>query len=191
MAVANRVVDSRGNGGINGGGRDFWLIEPMPKGLIDSPLDFVFAEHHRQREASFILSMVADGEFNRAGVEGLIDFLTTDFAMHVGDEESVLFPALKSYCQPDDHVERIIDRLVAEHREYETNCAQALAILRKRLDAAELTTSESRKLRRFSDHIRQHLALENGVLLPIARVRLDAHALKGIAENLKRRRGRA
>jgi len=188
MTVASQIGDPPSVGGHDGGGRDLWFIEPMPKGLIDSPLDFIFAEHHRQREAAVILSMIADGEFNRAGIEGLIEFLQTDFALHVGDEEIILFPALKVYCQSDDHVERIIERLVDEHKENESSCDEAVAILRKRLTETELAPDEFRKLRRFSDHIRQHLALENGVLLPIARVRLDTNALQDIAESLKQRR---
>lgn len=188
MAVAKRVADPPNDGGCEGGGRDCWLIEPMPKGLIDSPLDFIFAEHHRQREGAVILSMIADGDFNCAGVEGLIEFLETDFALHVGDEEVVLFPALKIHCRPDDNVERIINRLIEEHKEDEASCDVVVRLLKKRLAEKTLSVDDARRMRLFSDHIRQHLALENGVLLPIARVRLDALALKAISDSLKQRR---
>jgi len=188
MAVARRVADPPRDGDGGGQGRDLWFIEPMPKGLIDSPLDFIFAEHHRQREAALMLSMLADGEFDARGVERLIDFLNGDFSLHVGDEELVLFPALKANCQPEDDVERIIERLQGEHREDEASCTEAVLILQRRLSGIEMTFENLRRLRRFSDHIRQHLALENGVLLPIARVRLEKDALNMISHALKERR---
>ena len=191
MAVAKRIADPPDDGGRNGGGWGHWFIEPMPEGLIESPLDFIFAEHHRQREAAAILSMIADGEFNRAGVERLIHFLTSDFALHVGDEETVLFPALKVYCRPDDDVERVIARLAQEHRQDEAGCDRAIKILQKRLCGQLLVPDDAAQLKSFAEHIRQHLALENGVLLPIARVRFSREALASISQSMKRRRGRS
>lgn len=185
MAAAGPVADPGG-----AGGRDPWTIEPSPRGLIEAPLDFVFAEHLRQREAAVMLSMIADGEFDPSGVRALIAFLETDFALHVGDEEIILFPALKAHCRPEDEVDQIIARLADEHKEDEALCGEAIAILRARLGGEKPSAAESRRLRSFSDHVRRHLALENGVLLPIARVRIGPDALKSISESLKRRRGR-
>ena len=169
-------------------GRNPWTIEPIPRGLIDNPLDFIFAEHHRQREAAMILLKVADGEFDANGVRALIHFLEYDFALHVGDEEVVLFPSLRAHCQPDYNVDRVIERLMEEHREDESIGDEVVLILRQRLHGYNLSPAQVRKLRLFSDHIRQHLALENGILLPIARVRLDDGALRLISDSLKQRR---
>lgn len=190
MALAHKHEHSgkKASGGKDGGGRDLWAIEPMPAGLIDSPLDFIFAEHHRQREASSIIMMIADGEFNRKGVERLKTFLEEDFALHIGDEEIVLFPVLRDNCLPEDNVERIIEKLQDEHREDENISDEVIAILKRRLDGEDITENERRRLRLFAEHIRQHLALENGVMLPIARVRLGVHILDTLAEMLKKRR---
>lgn len=189
MAAAHQYKDPPGGGsGGRSDGRNPWNIEPMPHGLIDSPLDFIFAEHHRQREAAMILLKVADGEFDDHGLRALIHFLEHDFALHVGDEEVVLFPSLRAHCQPDDNVDRVIERLMEEHREDETIGDEVVLILRQRLHGHDLSPMQVRKLRLFSDHIRQHLALENGVLLPIARVRLDESALQLISDSLKQRR---
>lgn len=167
---------------------DPWTIEPVPRGLIDSPLDFIFAEHHRQREAATILTMVADGEFNRRAVTDLIAFLEHDFALHVGDEELVLFPILRQHCLPEDNVDRIIDRLQGEHRADEENGEVAIGILKARLSGRPLMAESSARLRHFAEHIRQHLGLENGVLLPIARVRLKPDLLQTVAGMLRERR---
>ena len=171
-----------------GDGHDPWVIEPMPAGLIDSPVDFIFAEHHRQREAASILALIADGDFDERGVSELIAFLEGDFALHIGDEELALFPVLKEHCLPEDNVHRIIDRLQEEHREDETVADEVIEILKARVSGNALTPDHAGKLRMFAEHIQQHLALENGVLLPIARVRLEVEQLKTLAEMLKNRR---
>ena len=167
---------------------DPWAIEPMPRGLIDSPLDFIFAEHLRQRQAASILTMVADGEFKKSGVIALIEFLETDFALHIGDEEIALFPLLKDHCLPEDNIVRVLDLLQEEHREDESNCEDVLALLRASLQGEALDLKAKRRLRSFAEHICQHLALENGVLLPIARVRLKEPQLSVLKDMLKARR---
>jgi hemerythrin-like domain-containing protein len=169
---------------------DPWIIEPVPKGLVDSPLEFIFAEHHRQREAAAILTMVADGEFNRRGVSELIEFLEHDFALHVGDEECVLFPVLRLHCLPEDNVERVIDDLQQEHRADEAFGETVIAILKRRLQGQLLAGEASRRLRSFAEHVRQHLAVENSILLPIARARLNSDVLKALADMLRDRRRR-
>lgn len=168
--------------------QDQWSIEAMPAGLIDSPLNFIFAEHHRQREAASILTLLADGEFDLNGVKTLLAFLETDFALHIGDEELALFPMLREYCLPEDNVERILDRLEDEHREDEASVEMTMAILKESISSQRIGENEKRRLRLFAEHIRQHLALENGVLLPIARVRLKERELSVLAEMFKARR---
>ncbi|MCA8888943.1 MAG: hemerythrin domain-containing protein [Parvularculaceae bacterium] len=167
---------------------DPWTIEPIPENLIDSPLDFIFAEHYRQREAASILMLLADGQFDVDGVRALIAFLEGDFALHIGDEELVLFPMLRQHCLPEDDVDRILARLVDEHREDEACLDVVTDILQKSVLSQSIQAIEGRKLRKFAEHIRQHLALENGVLLPIARVRLAETELGVLADMLKSRR---
>ncbi len=190
MAAPDDNVDNQSHGKLGGArfedGR--WTIEPMPADLIDSPLDFIFAEHYRQREAASILVMLADGGFDIDGVRALIAFLETDFALHIGDEELALFPMLRQHCLPEDNVDRILARLVNEHREDEANLATATEILHESISGQPIAEDDRRRLRAFAEHIRQHLALENGVLLPIARVRLSEHELGVLAGMLKVRR---
>ncbi len=165
-----------------------WVIEAMPAGMIDSPLDFIFAEHHRQREAAAILVMMADGEFDEAGARALVEFLTGDFALHIGDEELALFPMLREYCLPEDKVDRILERLEDEHREDEHGLDDVLGVIRDRIEGRPFGGNAKRTLRRFAEHISQHLALENGVLLPIARVRLGPREQAILAQTFRERR---
>lgn len=173
-----------------GAGRERWRIEPMPAGLIDAPLDYLFAEHLRQREAAAILIMIADGWFDRDGVAGLIAFLKEDFARHVADEELVFFPALRAVCALDDEIDILTARLSEEHAQDESIGEEILELLGRRLAGRTLSVAENERIRHFAAHIRQHLALENGVLLPLARVRLTADDLVDLAGALKFRRAR-
>lgn len=163
---------------------DLWLIGPAPAGPIDDPLDFILAEHRRQREAADILMMIADGELDRRGVGALARFLETDFLRHFADEEDVLFPALRRVCPPVDAIDGLSARLFEEHRQEKSLGEDVIDILNGLLSGAALSTSARRRLRHFSEHVRQHLAVENGILLPIARVRLTPADLKALAAKL-------
>ena len=169
---------------------DPWVIEAMPEELYDAPLDFIFADHHRQRQAALILHLIADGKFNRRGVADLIEFLEVDFALHVGDEELGFFPILRQRCAPEDEIDVLIKRLAEEHKTDEVIGDEALKILKGLIAGRKLQTDDRRRLRVFSKHIRQHLAIENAVLLPIARVRMDETALHALSETLKQRHAR-
>ena len=176
------------DGGNRRGGRKSWFLQPLPRGLIERPLEFIAAEHHRQREAAVILHMIADGGFHARGVQQLIEFLETDFVRHIGDEELVFFPALKAHCHPEDNVDRIIARLLDEHEQGQVIVDDVLLILKSRLAGDAIAPDRARRMRELADKIRKHLALENGVLLPIARVRLDKTVLRRISDALKQRR---
>ena len=165
-----------------------WRIDSFPKTLLGNPLDLIFADHIRQRQAALLLNRVSNGEFNETGVRDLIAFLETDFAQHVADEELAVFPQLKIHCLPEDNIDPLIKRLMDEHRDDETIGDEIVLLLKKRLAGSSLAPRELRRIRHFAEHIRQHLAVENGVLLPIARVRMDDAALKTLSDNLKARR---
>jgi len=165
-----------------------WKIEEPPPGLIESPIDFLFAEHHRQRQAANVLHLVADGEVDKTGVKKLIEFLKTDFAIHVVDEELSFFPLLRLHCLPEDNIGELIERLAGERKKDATIVASVIAIL-EGLQAGHSLNDEPRKVfHNFAEHLLQHLALENAVLLPIARARLDIEALRILSKMMKEHR---
>lgn len=167
---------------------DPWKIESMPAGMIDSPLDFIFAEHHRQRQAALMLNLIADGGFDDAGIRRLVGFLKTDFALHVADEELGFFPLLRAKSLPEDNIETLTARFSQEHKDDESIGDEVVRLLEDLLSGRPLGVSAAQKIRVFAEHVREHLAVENAVLLPIARVRMDAESLKLLSEILKERR---
>lgn len=121
-----------------------------------------------------MLSSLADGGFDLSAVEALIEFLEFDFARHILEEESLLFPALIRACRSEDSIDQLVMTLSEQHRKHEALAEATVGLLKRLAGGAVLTVGERERLRQFSTHIRQHLALENSVLLPIAHVRLTA-----------------
>jgi len=165
-----------------------WEIGCMPRGLIESPIDFLFAEHHRQRQAADILQQIAGGEFDKTGVKKLINFLEADFAIHVADEENGFFPLLEKHCLPEDKIHDLIARLAEEHKKDKTAVMGVIVFLQELLAGATLKPKARAAIGNFSEHVLQHLAIENAVLLPIARARLDSEALCVLSNMMKERR---
>ncbi len=165
-------------------------IDPPDLKLISSPLDFLFAEHLRQRQFAKILALAADDVINRKTIRSVIAFIRADLAQHIRDEEIAFFPSLRRLCGPDDNIDAILDVLAEEHREDETASEAVLSTLQKLEKGEKASEAESAALRDFADHLRRHIALENGVLLPIARARMTAEALSLVAQSLASARAR-
>ena len=167
---------------------DPWKIEPLSEALMDDPIEFIFADHLRQRQAAIILTMVAAGEFNTVGVKNLVDFLKEDFALHIADEELGFFPLLREQCLAEDKIEPLIARLIDEHKGDESLGDEVIELLEALLKGEKLASGAAAKLSSFAEHILQHLAVENAVLLPIARVRMNNASLDALSGMLKARR---
>jgi len=165
-----------------------WEIGCMPRGLIESPIDFLFAEHHRQRQAANLLQQIAGGEFDEMGVRKLVSFLEADFAIHVADEEIGFFQLLAQHCLPEDKIDDLVARLAEEHKKDKTAVMGVIVFLRDLLSGATLNHRARAAIGKFADHVLQHLAIENAVLLPIARARLDGEALNVLSSMMKKRR---
>lgn len=191
MAVADQGGEERGGAIGRNEGAPKAAIDASDESQIAKPLDFLLAEHSRQRQFAKILSLIADQVINRRAVAEAIRFVEVDLAQHIMDEEISLFPVLRSFCQPDDEIEAVIAVLADEHREDESSSETVLDVLR-RVERGDSTTADDRRaLRDFADHLRRHIALENGILLPIARTRMSPDALRIVAQSLEARRNHA
>lgn len=165
-------------------------IDPPVKFLPEAPLDFLLAEHLRQRQAAKIIALIGDGVINKKTISAVIDFIERDLAQHIVDEELVLFPLLREKCSAEDKIDELLSVLAEEHQEDEAQSGAVLAVLRTLAAGGEAGTEDRRLLQDFADRLKRHLALENGVLLPLARSRLDAASLRFVAEAMLARRSR-
>lgn len=167
-------------------------LEPLPAELLDRPLDYILADHGRQRAVCAALRGFAErGEGARADAASVLGYLTGDLETHHRDEEEDLFPALRRRAAPEDNLARTLDRLGEDHRETHA-VAAALGRALAAAPCAE-TVRFARPARRImqahaaSQH--RHLAVENGVVLALARIRLTRGDLTDISRAMKARRG--
>lgn len=169
-------------------------IEEVPLDLLAEPLDWFFAEHYRHRQLCQMIdeisaAMVFDGE----RIERVVAFLGHDLALHVIDEEEDFFPLLRRRCLPEDEVERVLGMLSAEHHSDMAQAGQVIDLLKASLTkqcAPGLDPAKRKILTEFASQERRHLGIENAVVLPIARLRLDVDDLATLGRRLAARRGR-
>lgn len=167
-------------------------IEEMPAELLADPLAYIFVSHYRQRTALGLMRRLIAGapEWEEIAPE-LVGHIRRDMRLHVLDEEENLFPILRRRCQPEDEIERVLEQLSAEHGEHKMLAGRIAASLKRHLGCGRHPGSNRRLcalMTAFADREHRHLALENCVVLPIARVRLTAGDLRKISEGMRARR---
>ena len=158
------------------------------------PLEFIFADHDRQRIVCAVLERLAgdlaaaDAPENAAHV---LDHLENELPLHIADEEINLFPMLRLRCLPDDGIDEMLALLQGEHREDDAHCAALLAPLRGIAagghpeDASEFAALA----RGFARFQRRHLGWENGIILPLAERRLTDADQIALGGSMATRRG--
>jgi hemerythrin-like domain-containing protein len=168
-------------------------IEEIPAALMAEPLNWLFAEHYRHRQLCRLLEVLAAAAvFEPEPIRRALDFIGKEMALHVVDEEEDLFPMLRRRCEPEDDLESVLGVLSAEHRSDITAAGAVREKLQACLDerkAPGLDFATRKALTDFARHQRRHIALENAVVLPIARLRLDAADLRTLGRRLAARRG--
>lgn len=169
-------------------------IEKLPDNLIHEPLNWLFAEHYRHRQLCKIMEVMArSGTYDEIAMGEVINFLQRDMPLHVLDEEDDLFPLLRRRALPDDDLEHVLGVLCGEHKIDAGRVGILLAGLlkvQKLQKAPSLDAPLRAQLLEFVSHERRHVALENAVVLPIARLRLQPADLKALSARLAARRGR-
>lgn len=161
--------------------------------LLLAPLDYIFADHLRQRMLCKLLDeMAAEPECDGEAAAAAVDFLTGDFGTHIVDEEQDLFPLLRRRAEPDDGIDRVLGELSDEHRADAIDAEAIVALFsevaaetgRRPIEAASRDL-----LRRFSKSERRHLVCENAIVLPLARLRLTRDDLRNLGRRMAARRG--
>jgi hemerythrin-like domain-containing protein len=168
------------------------LSGPVPLNLLDQPLDFILAEHHRHRTFCTRLRQASENrQLSRIDADRIVAYLTQDLELHHADEDEDLFPALRKRALPEDDLGAVLARLGEDHRRGAAMIEAVVDVLSQN-PAAEFvridtTTAEIMQVYAASEH--RHLALENAVVLAIAGVRLHRSDLNKISRNMKARRG--
>lgn len=163
----------------------------MKKAHFD-PLEFILADHRRQRVVSFELEKLADqSEPDKTLAQSLLEHLEEELPLHFGDEERDLFPLLRKRAQDGDELEATLAQLSGEHEEADALLKGATGALRKIISNEAPDKQDRAALKAFADHNRRHMILENAVVVPLARLRLQEPDLLLFARQIARRRGKS
>lgn len=168
-------------------------IEPLPPELVHEPLNWLFAEHYRHRQLCQLIERVGNATvLLRDEAREILDFLRQDMPLHIIDEEDDLFPLLRRRCQPADELDAVLGALSAEHRDDLEQARALTAGLERALEDGQPPGRDRDARRLFTEFAlreRRHIALENAVVLPIARLRLTPADLRSLSIRLAARRG--
>lgn len=168
-------------------------IERAPPALLKEPLEFLFAEHYRHRHMCKVLEYLAVTPVFEAGlIAGVDDFIRYDLALHVIDEEEDLFPLLRRRCSEDDDIEDVLGRLSADHALDQELAKTVRALFAQALEKRvppSFMAGGPQALLQLARQEKSHMALENAVVMPLARRRLTTDDLEAFSLRLAARRG--
>lgn len=169
-------------------------LDRIPDNLLREPLDFLLADHMRQRKICNALDALSlrPEEINAAEIMAVtFAYLSEDFQLHISDEEIDLFPTLRAVPDIKDGLEDLIDALTRSHA-IELSLASDIVVL---LREAPKTSSDavdvspySKLLVSFTQCLRRNLAVEDQMLLPLARKHLSDANLDQIGRAMAKRR---
>lgn len=172
--------------------RDRLMLEPMPFSLLDEPLAYISADHFRQRCLCGALKrFAACGEAARAEADMAIGYLERDLRWHHDDEDRDLFPALRRRVLPQDELGVTLARLTDDHRATERmvdDIVEALAA-QPADKMVRFSAGAQDVMRAYAATEHKHLAIENSIVLAIARIRLTKADLAAMSRSMKERRG--
>ncbi len=175
--------------------RGKWLmpfIEQIPDTLLDEPLEYMFADHFRQRVALTMLQHFAEeASASRADADSIAAFLTHDLVLHYADEEEDLFPLVRLRALPEDELGALLAHLGEDHHPTKAMVEDITSALIQHPaeKTVHLNTSICSLIQGYVVSENQHLTVENGVLLAIARIRLTPIDRMTISHGMKIRRG--
>ncbi|MDA4844458.1 hemerythrin domain-containing protein [Hoeflea poritis] len=169
------------------------LGEPPPVAQLLAPLDYILSDHFRQRSLCKAVEDLANADdFDREMAEAVLRFMKSDFGLHVIDEEEDLFPLLRRRALPEDDINMVLGALSLEHASDHDDAeriveglAQALETRRADFPDAEFAAL----LKRFAAGERRHLIVENAIVMPLARARLNDDDLRNLGRRMAARRG--
>jgi len=165
---------------------------PLPFALLDDPLGYVMAAHLRQRATCTLLRRFAKERVVARGEADMItSYLTSDLRQHHEDEDLDVYPALRRRALPEDSLGITLAQLGEEHRQGAAMADNIVETLSAKPadDLVHIHTAAGEMMQAYAARELRHLALENGVVLALARIRLTRSDLKAISRAMKARRG--
>lgn len=159
------------------------------KAIVSDPLLFLDMECDRLRLGCVLIDKLARrGDGDPQLLPTLITFIRVQVPMHLDDESEDLFPLLRLRARRDDDIAAMLGKLSADHPLIRARLALLAPLLEGFWADQDRATPLSSELAAAAAQIRQHLALLNAVVLPIARLRLIPQDLMALSQAMISRR---
>lgn len=170
-------------------------LERLPDNLLLEPIEYIFADHCRQRDMCRALKTLIQNDkpsdATTIAATAILGCLQNDLALHIEDEERDLFPLLHRRAKAKDKFDDTLRLLQAEHRRDCVLAGEVVEGLKYLVQGKPLpdphrfrTTAEL-----LSEIHLSHLNWENAVILKLARLRLSHADQCTMAKNMAARRG--
>jgi hemerythrin-like domain-containing protein len=170
---------------------------------FDEPLGLL-ADCHRRIEHFLEVLLRIEGTAAGRGltpdewkqVETALRYFETAGPRHTADEEESLFPRLRAAGDPDaERALGMLGRLERDHEMVDSHHQMINILCRRWLDHDRLSDEDAEELRdRLGDLqsiYREHIAIEDGQLFPVASRLLSSKAIAEIGREMAARRRRA
>lgn len=163
------------------------LIDEVPLEYLSDPLNYIFADNFRCRVLCNVLDVIdSRGGVWVAALETCRTFLLADFLTHIADEKQALFPLLLERTTAEDGVQDVIRR-----RRTSFATVNRVADELARLEADRWAARDGAGLiHAFVAAEREHITIENVVVLPVARRRLGSADLEWLGGVMRDHRTR-
>jgi len=168
------------------------VIDPIPDNLVREPVEYLFADHVRQRALCRLLKTLTEGETaGRFGFAEVLVYLEVEQSNHMADEEEELFPRLRARFGKDTGLMGLLDDLEEEHERDALLGMQVTEGLRRLVEEpkSDLTDGVRASIKAFVSNVMAHLAIEDQRILPLARSCLNDEEMEHMGRAMARRRG--
>jgi len=186
------MADKRRETAAAGGNVERQALAPPPSALLDDPLGLIDADHARQRTVCRVLRQLSLAKRIDSDLgNDIANFLVRELPLHHRDEDEDLFPLLAKRALPEDGLAPILAQLAGDHV---GSCASARKIAAALSSQAGKPTAvvdraSAELARHYAESEQRHLAIENAIVMVIARKRLKAADLQAMSRSMKARRG--
>jgi hemerythrin-like domain-containing protein len=172
-----------------------------PEHGFDQPLGLLNDCHRRIERFLEILQKVAEqgsasdlNDEQRRAVDAALEYFRKAAPRHTADEEESLFPMLRAAGSADSTaVLQIVESLEQDHAAANLAHAEVDRLFGAWIEQGGLTELQSKKLslllRELREMYRQHIAVEDNELFPLAARVLGPEQLKELGRQMANRRG--
>jgi len=170
------------------------VVEPLHgrDASIEEPLDFLRGNTYRQRQVGVVLESFTEGEAPADEIIAACEFLSIELPLHMFDVSDDVVPLLISRCKQSDNITPVVEEIAELQRFAKSNatkCINALMTQIERMSGKKPTEAVKRRVLELLTTLRRLSAIENGIILPLARVRLTDEDIAELSKQMQKRRG--